>query len=228
MNIATLRRHIRSLGSAERADFCQRYFKTGRGEYAEGDRFLGLDAPAMHALSKQYREAPLDVVEKLLQSPFHEERCVALLILVRKFERGERDAVLALYLGNTAYINNWDLVDCSARDIVGARDMTLLRRLAKSKSLWERRIAIIATHEATQRGDFAPTLEIAAMLLGDAHDLIHKAAGWMLREVGKRDLATAKRFLDEHAATMPRAMLRYAIERFPDRERKRYLNATSG
>jgi len=180
----------------------------------------------MHGLAKKYRDTPLGVVEKLLQSPWHEERAVALLILVAQSARGDRHAILALYLRNTHRINNWDLVDCSAPDIVGGHGgIALLRRLTKSKSLWERRIAIVATQHLIREGRFDPTLAIARMLLHDEHDLIHKAVGWMLREVGKRDAAVAKRFLDEHAATMPRTMLRYAIERFPEGERKRYLKA---
>lgn len=229
MSLAEIRRNIRSSGSAARAEVSQRYFKTGEGEYGEGDRFLGLDAATMHALSKQYRETPLKDVEQLLHSQWHEERLVALLILVRQFEKGDRDAILALYLANTDRINNWDLVDCSAPHIVGAHgSVQLLRKLARSKSVWERRIAIIATQHLIRENKFDAALEIAGMLLQDPHDLIHKATGWMLREIGKRDAAVEKRFLDTHAAVMPRTMLRYAIERFPERERRHYLNARSG
>jgi 3-methyladenine DNA glycosylase AlkD len=229
MRLAEIRRNIRSRGNSARAEVSQRYFKTGKGEYGEGDRFLGLDAATMHSLSKQYRDTPLKAVEQLLHSPWHEDRLVALLILVRQFEKGDRDAILALYLANTSRINNWDLVDCSAPHIVGARgDMQLLRKLARSESIWERRIAIIATQHLIRESDFEPALVIAEMLLGDKHDLIHKAVGWMLREVGKRDIAAERRFLDSHAATMPRTMLRYAVERFPERERRHYLNARSG
>ena len=229
MTLAEIRRNIRSLGSSARAEVSQRYFKTGKGEYGEGDCFIGLDAATMHSLAKQYRETPLKAVDQLLHSQWHEERLVALLILVRQFEKGDRDAILALYLANTDRINNWDLVDCSAPQIVGAHGtIQLLRKLARSKSLWERRIAIIATQHLIRENNFEPTLVIAEMLLGDEHDLIHKAAGWMLREVGKRDAGVEKRFLDGHAAIMPRTMLRYAIERFPERERRHYLNARSG
>jgi 3-methyladenine DNA glycosylase AlkD len=225
--LAGIRHHIRSLGDAERSVYCQRYFKTGPGEYAEGDRFIGLDAKTMHGLAKRYTDTPLDVVEQLLQSPFHEERSVALLILVRQFARGNHDAILALYLRNTHRINNWDLVDCSAPQIVGAGgDLALLRRLAKSSLLWERRIAIVGTQHLIRGGNFEPTLIIARLLLHDDHDLIHKAVGWMLREVGKCDVAVEKQFLDEHAAVMPRTMLRYAIERFPEGEKKRYMAIT--
>ncbi len=228
MTLAEIRRNLRSLGSSARAEVSQRYFKTGKGEYGEGDRFLGLDAATMHSLAKQYRETPLPVVGQLLHSPWHEERLVALLILVRQFAKGDRDAILALYLANTDRINNWDLVDCSAPQIVGAHATSeLLRKLARSQSVWERRIAIMATQHLIRENNFEPTLTIAGMLLDDQHDLIHKAVGWMLREVGKRDVAVEKRFLDAHAATMPRTMLRYAIERFPERERRHYLNARS-
>ena len=229
MTLAEIRRNIRSLGSSARAEVSQRYFKTGKGEYGEGDRFLGLDAATMHSLAKQYRDTPLSAVRELLHSQWHEERLVALLILVRQFAKGDRDAVLALYLANTDRINNWDLVDCSAPHIVGAHGtIQLLRKLARSKSVWERRIAIIATQHLIRENNFEPTLVIAEMLLEDPHDLIHKAAGWMLREVGKRDAAVEKRFLDAHAATMPGTMMRYAVERFPERERRHYLNARSG
>lgn len=229
MSLTDLRRTIRSLANPARAEVSQRYFKTGKGEYGEGDRFLGLDAATMHSLAKQYRDTPLSTIGQLLHSQWHEERLVALLILVRQFEKGDRGAILALYLANTSRINNWDLVDCSAPHIVGAHGgMTLLRKLARSTSLWERRIAILATQHLIREDDFEPTLVIAEMLLGDKHDLIHKAVGWMLREVGKRDVATEKRFLDAHAATMPRTMLRYAVERLPEREQRRYLNARSG
>jgi 3-methyladenine DNA glycosylase AlkD len=229
MSLTDLRRTIRSLANPARAEVSQRYFKTGKGEYGEGDRFLGLDAATMHSLAKQYRDTPLSAVGQLLHSQWHEERLVALLILVRQFEKGDRDAILALYLANTSRINNWDLVDCSAPHIVGAHGgMPLLQKLARSASLWERRIAILATLHFIREDDFEPTLVIAGMLLDDKHDLIHKSVGWMLREVGKRDVATEKRFLDAHAVTMPRTMLRYAVERLPEREQRRYLNARSG
>lgn len=225
MNIGPIRKRIRAHRNDARAEVCRKYFKTGKGEYGEGDRFLGLDVPTMRALAKELGATPLDVVEELLHSPWHEERVVALLILVRQFERGgDRDAILALYLANTRFINNWDLVDCSAPYIAGVHGtLKLWRRLAKSPSLWERRIAIMSTFHRIRANDFAPALAIAKLLVHDPEDLIHKAVGWMLREIGKRDLAAEKRFLDEHAATMPRTMLRYAIEKFPEVERKRYL-----
>lgn len=223
-------RRLRALGSPARAAFALSYFKTGPGEYAEGDRFLGLRAAEMHALARGFQALPPREVAALLRSTWHEARLLALLILVRQYAKGTppaRGAIFRLYLRNTARINNWDLVDCSAGRIVGAhlagRDRGLLRRLARSRSVWERRIAIIATSHFIRLDDFDDTLAIARQLLADGHDLIHKAAGWMLREVGKRDRRVAEAFLDAHAARMPRTMLRYAIERFPEPTRQRYL-----
>ena len=225
-------RRLRALGSPGRGAFAKRYFKTGPGEYAEGDRFLGLGAKDMHALAREFEALPLAEVATLLQSKWHEARSLALLVLVRQYPRATeqaREAIVRLYLGNTARINNWDLVDCSAAQIVGAHledgDRRLLRRLAKSPLVWERRIAIIATLHYIRRGDFADTLAVAALLVDDDHDLIHKAVGWMLREVGKRDRKAEEAFLRRHAARMPRTMLRYAIERFPEPLRRRYLRA---
>jgi 3-methyladenine DNA glycosylase AlkD len=226
MSLAAVRRDIRGYGDPARAEFCLRYFKTAPGDYGHGDRFLGLDARTVRSLAKRHRDEPLAVVEKLLQSPWHEERLVALLILVEQMRRGDRAAILKLYLANTNRINNWDLVDASAPLVVGAQgDLRLLRKLAKSPSLWERRIAIIATQHQIRNGDFDNALTIARILLRDEQDLIHKAVGWMLREIGNRDGALLRTFLDEHAAIMPRTMLRYAIEKFPDAERKRYLKS---
>jgi len=225
-------RRLRALGSPERGAFAERYFKTGPGEYAEGDRFLGLRAKDMHALAREFEALPLGEIAKLLKSRWHEARALALLVLVRQYARGDEDsckAIFHLYRQNTARINNWDLVDCSASQIVGAHledgDRRLLRRLAKSRHLWERRIAIVATYHYIRQGDFDDTLAVAAMLLDDEHDLIHKATGWMLREVGKRDRKVEEAFLLRHAARMPRTMLRYAIERFPEPLRQRYLRA---
>ena len=225
-------RRLRALGSPERGAFAERYFKTGPGEYAEGDRFLGLRAKDMHALAREFEALPLGEVAALLRSKWHEARLLALLVLVRQYPRATedaREAIVRLYLANTARINNWDLVDCSAAAIVGAHlergDRRLLRRLARSPLVWERRIAIIATYHYVRQDDFEDTLEVAALLLDDDHDLIHKAAGWMLREVGKRDRKAEEAFLGRHAARMPRTMLRYAIERFPEPLRQRYLRA---
>jgi 3-methyladenine DNA glycosylase AlkD len=214
------------------ARFALRFFKTGPGEYGEGDRFLGLRLPALRAAVKTYAALPLAEVRRLLKSPWHEVRLVALLILVRQYARGDerrRAAIYRLYLRHTRAINNWDLVDASAPHIVGphwrAADPGVLRRLASSSSVWERRIAMLATLHDIRRDDYRPALQIATRLLADRHDLIHKAAGWMLREVGKRDRAVLEAFLRRHAHHMPRTMLRYAIERLPPRQRAQYMRA---
>lgn len=217
-------------GSAEDAVFLQRYFRTGPGEYGEGDRFLGIRIPALRALVREYRGVAPDEAAALLRSPWHEARLLALLLLVDAYARGDaetREGIYRLYLRSTRYIDNWDLVDSSAPQIVGAhlegRDRSVLDRLARSGSLWERRIAILATQHFIRRGEFGPTLHVAEMLVDDRHDLIHKAVGWMLREVANRDRETAETFLRRHHATMPRTMLRYAIEKFPPDLRQRYL-----
>ena len=218
------------MGNPERARVSQSFFKTGPGEYGEGDQFAGLAVPQVRALAKELQRLPRAETVKLLHSPLHEARLLALLILMRAYEQGgekERENIYRLYLANTQWVNNWDLVDGSAAPIVGAhlwtRDRSVLDGLAASGLLWERRIAILATLHFIRRGDFAETLRIAERLLEDREDLMHKAAGWMLREVGKRDLAAEKDFLEIHASVMPRTMLRYAIERFPEDERRRYL-----
>jgi len=209
----------------------QRFFKAGAGEYGEGDRFLGISMPALRKVATSYRGLPLSAIASLLRSPWHEERLLALLILVRQYADGapaRRGAVYNLYMRSSAYVNNWDLVDASAC-IVGAhlheRSRTPLGRLARSPSVWKRRVAIIATYSYIKRGEFDETLRIARLLVTDPHDLIHKAVGWMLREVGKRDRRVEETFLQQHAQRMPRTMLRYAVERFPAVLRRRYLAA---
>lgn len=223
-------RSVRELADAEIAEHSQRFFKTGEGEYGEGDRFLGIRVPVLRAQVKKYRDISRDEIQKLLKSPYHEERLLALLFMVRKFFKGdeeEKTAIYEQYLNNAKYINNWDLVDCSAPQIVGAylerRDRKHLYQLAKSRSLWERRIAIMATFHFIKQDEFEDTLIISERLLKDQEDLIHKAAGWMLREVGKRDLKVEETFLKKHYQKMPRTMLRYAIEKLPAPKRKRYL-----
>ena len=208
----------------------QRFFKTGPGQYGEGDRFIGVKVPEVRVVCRECRGAPLDVIQTLLRSKIHEERALALLMLVDAFAIGDdaqKRRIYELYLANTAFINNWDLVDCSAGQIVGGwlrgRSTAPLTRLARSKSLWERRIAMIATFDGIRRGEFGDTFRIAEILLHDDHDLIHKAVGWLLREVGKRDGAAERAFLASRYKTMPRTMLRYAIERFPEAERRKYL-----
>jgi 3-methyladenine DNA glycosylase AlkD len=218
------------LGDATIAQHHLRFFKCGRGQYGEGDAFLGIMVPALRKLSKEWTSIAVGEALKLLQSRWHEARLLALMILVRQYERGDdtmRDEIYRRYLANTDRINNWDLVDISAPSIIGAhlldRDRAPLYLLAKSKFLWERRIAIISTQHFIRCGDFADTLRIAEILLDDPHDLIHKAAGWMLREVGKRDQPVLERFLRKHARLMPRTTLRYAIERFPTELRAGYM-----
>ena len=205
--------------------FLQRFFKTGPGEYGEGDLFRGIRVPALRKLVREHQDASLTTLSTLLKSKYHEDRMLALLILVRQYERGDaalRQHVFSLYLKNTRYINNWDLVDLSASNIVGAHldaDRSLLPKLARSSSLWERRIAVLASFYFIKKGEFDDTLKLAEMLLEDREDLMHKAVGWMLREIGNRDPAAERAFLAKHYKRMPRTMLRYAIEKFPEPER---------
>lgn len=224
---------MRALAHPDKAAQLGRFFKTGPGEYAEGDRFLGLTVPQTRRIVRAHRDLALAEVGRLLHSPFHEERLAAVLLLVDRFERADeagRQEVFDFYLGHTAFVNNWDLVDVSAPNIVGARlltrDRAMLRTLAGSESLWERRIAIIATFAFIRAGQADDTFAIARRLLDDRHDLIHKAIGWMLREVGKRVGEDALRgFLRENLRGLPRTALRYAIERFPAEERRAWLEA---
>ena len=228
-----LRKKIRKLANKEHAAISQRFFKTGPGEYGEGDVFIGIRVPILRKLAKEHRDLPIKDVRQLLKSAIHEERLLALLILILKYRQGdeaERERIYNLYLSNTRHINNWDLVDVTAEHIVGAylneRSRQPLYKLSKSKDLWERRIAIIATFHFIRQNDHKDTLKITDMLINDREDLIHKAVGWMLREVGKRHLKTEEDFLRKRYRTMPRTMLRYAIERFPEAKRKRYLKGT--
>lgn len=221
---------LRALASPETAAILQRFFKTGPGQYGEGDVFLGIKVPPLRALARQYLDADLRTISALLDSRYHEERLFALLLLMQFCQRGtdeEQKSAFDLYLSNTHRINNWDLVDISAPHIAGRhlenRPRKVLHKLARSPMLWERRIAIISTFHFIRLNDFDDTLRIAEILLQDEHDLMHKAVGWMLREVGKRDLAVEEDFLKKHYQNMPRTMLRYAIERFPETKRKSYL-----
>jgi 3-methyladenine DNA glycosylase AlkD len=211
----------------------QRFFKTAPGEYGAGDKFLGLRVLALRRLVREYSQLGDEHALEMLASSWHEERLLALLLLVEAYRRGDsvrRDRIHRAYLAHTRYINNWDLVDSSAEHIVGphlgAQAIELLERLAQSSDIWERRIAIISTFHFIKRDEFGPTLKIAQLLLKDPHDLIHKAVGWMLREVGKRDRAAEDAFLRKHYRRMPRTMLRYAIERHPEKVRKQYLAGT--
>lgn len=225
-----IRSKLQKLGNKQKAIVLQRFFKTGTGEYGEGDIFLGVRVPEVRKLAKEYKDIRISDVRKLMESPIHEERLLALLIFVIKYSEGNdlvKRRVYELYLKNTRHINNWDLVDLSAEKIVGDylmdKSKKPLYNLAKSKSLWERRISIIATFHFIKQNKFAETLIIAEILLTDKEDLIHKAVGWMLREIGKRHLPTEEKFLNEHYQEMPRTMLRYAIERFPESKRQGYL-----
>jgi 3-methyladenine DNA glycosylase AlkD len=228
---AGLHRQLLALRNAPRAAILQRFFKTGPGDYGAGDRFLGITVPVLRRLARAYQALPLADVAALLRSSWHEERLLALLILVRRYGRAapsEREAIYRLYRRRRARINNWDLVDCSAEHIVGAHlrdaDRSSLEALARSKRVWDRRIAVMATFHYIKQGEYGTTLRLARLLLDDKHDLIHKAVGWMLREVGKRDRAVEEAFLRRHAQRMPRTMLRYAVERFPPALRRRYLD----
>lgn len=222
---------LRHVADSQKAIELQRFFKTGPGQYGEGDKFLGVVVPAQRLVAKQFLNLPLSEVAKLLQSHYHEDRLTALLLLVEQFKQSnpqQQKAIYQLYLANTNFINNWDLVDLSAPSIVGAyladRDRKILYKLAKSRNLWERRIAILATFYYIKNGEAQDAIALAIELLEDDHDLIQKAVGWMLREIGKRVSRVALTdFLDHYGRQMPRTMLRYAIEHLPEVERQKYL-----
>jgi len=234
--VAAVRARLRPLAGARIAEASRRYFKTGPGEYGHGDRFLGIRVPTLRKVAREFRAAPVNVALALLRSPWHEERALALLMLASRYERGtaaEQQRIYEQLLKHVPkHVNNWDLVDSSAPYIVGAhlveRDRAVLFELARSPHLWERRVAIVATLWFIRRGSFDDTLAIAELLLDDQEDLIHKATGWMLREVGNRDRAAAERFLRRHCSRMPRTMLRYAIEKLPPRTRRAYLTGSIG
>lgn len=232
ITLAGLRARLRPLASPTDAGFLQRFFKTGPGEYGAGDRFIGIRVPVLRRLAKEFRLLPRREVTRLLHSPIHEERLLALLLLVDGYRRGEetaREKIYALYLKNLDCVNNWDLVDSSAPYIPGRhlehRSRDVLFQWVGSKNLWHRRVAMLATLHFIRARDFSDALRLAEQLRDDEHDLMHKAVGWMLREIGKRDEAVLQAFLDRHAARMPRTMLRYAIEKFSESRRKRYLLA---
>jgi len=218
------------LANAGDAIHLQRFFKTGKGEYGEGDVFRGIRVPELRKLAKEAAGTPLDEVSKLLDSKFHEDRALAVILLCDAFAKtgeSERKRIFDLYLSKSDRINNWDLVDISCPNIVGAylfdKSRSVLDKLAKSPLLWERRISVVSTLFFIRKGQIDDALRIAKKLLGDRHDLMHKAVGWMLREAGKKDLKALRAFLDEHAATMPRTALRYAMEKLPEAERQSYL-----
>lgn len=221
------------MAEPEIARHSARFFKSGKGEYGEGDRFLGIRVPVIRKQVRRYRQAGLRSVLALLKSPYHEERLLAVLMLVDRYQRGsadERRKVFDAYLGHREWVNNWDLVDSSAHLIVGPElergSRSLLYELAGSTRLWDRRIAMMSTFHFIRGNDYTDALKLAAVLRDDEHDLIHKAVGWMLREIGNRDGGAERRFLARHHARMPRTMLRYAIEKFPEAERKAWLDGT--
>jgi 3-methyladenine DNA glycosylase AlkD len=221
---------LNKVSSPKRAKVNQWFFKTGPGQYGEGDIFLGVTMPDARKVAKKYSELSIKEVEKLLHSKIHEQRMVALLIWTYQFEKADekiRKKIYQTYLKNTKWINNWDLVDVTTPKIVGVflldKNKNILYKLAKSKNLWEKRIAILATFPFIRNEQFKDTLEISSMLLSDGHDLMHKAVGWMLREVGKRDEKVLKKFLKDNYSDLPRTTLRYAIERFPEDLRKKFL-----
>jgi 3-methyladenine DNA glycosylase AlkD len=222
---------LRKLANPEKSKILSGFFKTGKGDYGEGDFFLGITVPEQRKIVKKYPDLPIKDIRKLLSNKIHEYRLVALLMLIRQYgkadERGEKE-IFDFYLANTRHINNWDLVDLSAPNIIGEylldKDRAILYKLVKSANLWEKRIAIMATFTFIRNNQFEDTFRIAEILLYDKHDLIHKAAGWMLREIGKRNQAQEEAFLKKYCSEMPRTMLRYAVERFDEQKRRLYLN----
>ncbi|MBA3052689.1 MAG: DNA alkylation repair protein [Candidatus Omnitrophota bacterium] len=224
-------RKLKELGDKDIARHSQRFFKTGKGEYGEGDIFLGLRVPAIRECVKTFKETSLDDTLHILKSPFHEARLLAVLMLVDKYSmvktNNEKEEIYRAYLSNREFINNWDLVDSSAHYIVGQhlflKDRKQLYKLLRSASLWDRRIGIMSTFYFIKKDVFDDTLAIAKLLLEDTEDLIHKAVGWMLREVGNRDRTAEEKFLKKYYKVMPRTMLRYAIEKFPEKDRQAYL-----
>ena len=230
MPLSQIKKELNSLSDKEKAKILSGFFKTGKGEYGEGDKFLGITVPEQRKIAKKY-DLTLKEIQKPLSSKIHEYRLTALFVLIKKYKNSEnKKQIYNFYLKNTKNINNWDLVDLSAPNILGDylidKDRKILHKLAESKNLWERRIAILATYTFIRKNDFDDTLKIAEMLLNDKHDLIHKAVGWMLREVGKRNIEKEEQFLKKHHKKMPRTMLRYAIEKLDKKKRKYYLNKT--
>jgi len=230
LNLRELKKTISANANKDHAKTMQWFFKTGKGEYGEGDKFVGIKVPAQRKIAKQFSKLNLEDLQILLNSKIHEERLISLLILVGKYDKAdekEKESIYAFYKKNSRKINNWDLVDLSAPKIIGThllnRDKKILYKYAHSNNLWQKRISIISTYSFIKNHDFKTTLEIADVLLNDDHDLIHKAVGWMLREVGKQDMNTLENFLKTRYNKMPRTMLRYSIEKFPEKKRKKYL-----
>lgn len=235
MNVITLvKEQLALYGDSDKAEFLPRFFKTGPGDYGEGDRFIGVTVPNQRKVAKRHaKAASLSDISDLLAEPVHEHRLTAIFMLVYKFEKAseqEKSDIVDMYLSQTANVNNWDLVDSSADKILGVylldKDRSILYQLAESPNLWEQRIAVIATFAFIRKNQFNETLNLAERLLDHKHDLIHKAVGWMLREVGKRDFAVEYDFLSKHYSKMPRTMLRYAIEKFAPELRAQFLQGT--
>lgn len=230
-SLSALKKKVRTKAKKDRAKTNAWFFKTGKGEYGEGDKFLGLTMPEQRAVARQFRDLSLKEVERLLKGVWHEERMIGLLILVHRYEAGtevEKEKIFAYYIKHRHAVNNWDLVDVTTPSIIGdflyTRNKDLLYTYARSKNLWERRIAIVATYPFIKRGLLQDTFRISKLLLNDTEDLIHKAVGWMLREVGKQDRKKLERFLTKHIQELPRTTLRYAIEHFPEEKRQEYLH----
>lgn len=230
MNYKNIISYLEGLSNSEIAVHSQKYFKTGKGEYGHGDKFLGIRVPVLRKAVKLFQDVTLSEIRKLLKSEYHEVRLFALLLMVDQFTKGDvekREQIYNLYLMHTKYINNWDLVDSSASYIVGVwlfdKDRSILYELVQSSQLWERRIAIISTAYFIKKEQFNDTLKLSRILLNDPEDLIHKAVGWMLREVGKRDPKVEEKYLKQHYKNMPRTMLRYSIEKFSNKRRQAYL-----
>ncbi|MEI6849464.1 MAG: DNA alkylation repair protein [archaeon] len=229
MSLQQLKLDLSKLGSKSKAKLLSGFFKTGKGEYGEGDIFIGVTVPNTRKIAIKYKDLSLKDIEYLLSSKIHEERLCALLILVHLYEKHseKREEIFNFYLKNTKYVNNWDLVDLSSHHIIGDyllnKNRSELYRLANSNNLWEKRIAVISTFNFIRNKDFSDSIKLSELLLQEKHDLMHKAVGWMLREIGKRDINVLKSFLAKHYKIMPRTMLRYSIEKFPESERKKYL-----
>jgi 3-methyladenine DNA glycosylase AlkD len=228
MRIIELKKDMLKLANPKQAANLQRFFKTGPGEYGEGDIFLGIKVPEQRKIAKKYKDLSLDEIKELLSSKIHEHRLTSLFILVNQYKRSkEKKEIYEFYVNNTENINNWDLVDSSAPYILGDylldKDKAILYDLVKSKNIWERRIAVLGSGGFIKNKKFDDILKISEILLQDDHDLIHKAVGWMLREVGKRNQGVEEEFLKKYYKIMPRTMLRYSLEKFDEKKRKFYL-----
>ena len=230
MRLKSLREILKKQTNSEQAKILLRFFKTGKGEYGEGDKFLGIKVPVSRGIAKKFKDLSIPEIQELLNSEIHEERLIGLFILIEQYSKADekkKNTIYKFYLKNTKKVNNWDLVDLSAHKIIGAyladKDKQILFKLAKSKNLWERRIAVMSTFYFIKNGLYGATLEISNILITDEHDLMHKAVGWMLREIGNRDLKVEEDYLKKYYKIMPRTMLRYSIEKFPEQKRQAYL-----